>query len=94
LPHPQFSSALRKELAISLNDYMASPDAGTERLREACDRVCTEVHAHHLSSAQMELALRQLYAELPGADDFRRRESFDHFLSGCVKAYQEAGDAS
>jgi hypothetical protein len=90
---PQFSSALRKELAIAFNAYMASRSAASEaRLRVAADVVCVEAHSLNLSHKNMTLALRHLFAELPGgsaADEPIRREAFDRFLAGCIRSYSK-----
>ena len=98
MPETRFSFESRKEVAIALNAYMAHPALGEQRLIEACARICTESHTMHLSSEQMVLALKRLYAELPGEsklpeEEKRRHAAFDALLAGCIKAYVEAETA-
>ncbi len=95
MPKPLFSSAIRQEIAIALNDFSATDEASHARLAAACKRVCTEAHALHLSATEMEATLRRLYAELPGGgashdQQAHRRVIFDRFLSGCVEVYDDA----
>jgi hypothetical protein len=99
MPTAQFSSDIRKEVAIALHANMADPEVGEQRVVEACARVCTETHAMHLTAEQMVLALTRLYAELPGeaklpSEEHRRHEAFDTLLAGCRTAYLDAERAA
>lgn len=93
-----FSPELTRDVASALNEYLLSHGADADgQLRELTNRVCTEAHELGLPPEKMLIAIKHLFERAPLTDVVHtdsRRQAFERFISGCIKAYFEAAPPS
>lgn len=93
---PEFSAALRAEIAKALSGYLANGERGRDRLRRATQQVCTEAHQLELTPETMVVALQHLFERTPLSGSIapdRRRAAFEEFMQSCIAAYFNADDS-
>lgn len=88
----EFSSELQRELAHTIDSYVASGGAAfdSEQLSRVTERVCNEAHTLALKPEQMVIALRAFHENRAGADPVAydlRRAAYDRLLTACIRAY-------
>ncbi len=88
-----FSPELTRDVAQALNEFLLSngPEANAQ-LRDLTNRVCVEAHELGLPPEKMLIAIKQLFERAPLPDiaySDNRRNAFERFISGCIKAYFE-----
>ena len=86
----EFSPATRSEIALAIAAYFSirSTD-GEGHLRHAAVRVAAESNHLGVSSAQMLLAVKQLFDRTPrmSGDVQKRVEAYNKFARWCVQFY-------
>ena len=91
-----FSQKLTRDMARALSDYLLTnePEADAA-LRALTARVCAEAKLLGLPPEKMLIAIKHLFERLSLpelAHSERRRQTFEHFISGCIESYFSADD--
>ncbi|MDB4913311.1 MAG: hypothetical protein JWM95_955 [Gemmatimonadetes bacterium] len=90
-----YSAELRERLSNVLIANAALREHGVNaQLHDVVADACAETHAKELTTVQMVIELKALYASLPPVSfgsEAQRREVFDRFLSACIVQWFEDG---
>ena len=88
---PEFSTAAVEQLGDALRAYLWSPDERRrDGLREALERLCAEAHAAHLGPERMLVAVKAVWARMPGIEQIdheRARLALESVVGHCIEAY-------
>lgn len=88
-----YSAALRDHLMSVVLANVALQERGMNApLMAVVAEACAETHANDLTTVEMVIGLKALYASLPPVSfgsEVQRREVFDRFLSGCIVQWFE-----
>jgi hypothetical protein len=95
---PEFSAAAVEQLSDALRAYLWSGDEPRrDDLRLALERLCAEAHAAKLGPERMLVAVKSVWASLPGIEQIdidRARVALDSVVGHCIEAYYGASDAA
>jgi hypothetical protein len=95
---PEFSAAAIEQLSDALRAYLWSgADTRRDDLRLALERLCAEAHAAKLGPERMLVAVKSVWAGLPGIEQIdvdRARVALESVIGHCIEAYYGASDAA
>jgi hypothetical protein len=90
----EFSAAAVQQLSDALRAYLwPSDDTRRDGLLVALERLCAEAHAAKLGPERMLVAVKAVWARLPGIEQVdvdRARVALEGVVGHCIEAYYGA----